>query len=160
MKTQVTDSKQEKLDPNEILIIAAHQNKDDAKRLAKQAKKSEGISPERLLYTVYVEEIRNPALVRIQEGNTLFVISPMPERVGFLRVYNADTAKNYINNCVEFASAAYKVGFDVLVAQLHHRSALILDASYSKYKNPDKKLSKKSYKGGVVAAWALGKKRG
>lgn len=159
MKTEPTDSKKEKLTPQEILIIASHQNKQDADRIYKEAKKVDGVSKERLLYTIYLSEMQNPSLVRIQEGNTLFVIAPMPHRVGFLRAYNGDTARNYINNCVEFAEAAYKIGFDVLVAQLHERSALVLDASYNKYKNPDKKLSKKPYNGGVIASWALGKKR-
>lgn len=159
MKTELVDSKHEKLDPNEILIIAAHQNAEDAKRAKKSSKKSDGISPERLLYTIYVEEVRNPSLVRIQEGNSLYVISPMPNRVGFLRTYNADTPKNYIRNGVEFMQAAYKLGFDFLVMQLHNKTSPMLDASFSRYKNPDKKMSKKAAKGFVVASIALGKQR-
>lgn len=160
MKTELTDSKTHKLTPQEILIIAAHQNKEDAARASKAAKKKDGISPERLLYTIYVSEIQNPSLIRIQEGNSLYVITPAPHRVGFLRTYNADTPKNYMRNGVEFMKAAYKLGFDVIVMDLHNKTSTMLDASFARYKNPDKKMSKKPHDGGVVAALALGKKRG
>lgn len=150
MKTQLVDSKKDKLDPNEILIIAAHQNKKTAELYKKKAKNSDGISAERLLYTVYVKEIQNPSLVRLQEGNTLFSIAPLPHRVGMASVYNGDTENNLKQNMIEVFVAAQKLGFDFLIFSAEEIKSSYLDAAFAGYKEKNKKMTKKSHNGSAL----------
>ncbi len=150
MKTQLVDSKKESLDPNEILIIAAHKNKKLAQEYKKQAKKSDGISAERLLYTIYVKEIQNPSLVRLKEGNTLFSIAPMPQRVGVVSIFNGDTEKNLKQNLVETFVAAQRLGFDFLIFSAEEIKSSYLDAAFASYKEKNKKMTKKSYEGSAL----------
>ena len=115
MNVTLVDSKKKKLQPGDILVVAAHQNKVPANEMKAQSKKSEGISPARLLYTAYVQEIQNPSLIRIQENNTLFVIHPVKDRVGVLRMFNGDTLNNLPSNIATFFESAYKIGADILM---------------------------------------------
>lgn len=160
MKTQLVDSKKESLDPNEILIVAAHQNKKQAQEYKKQAKKSDGISAERLLYTIYVKEIQNPSLVRLKEGNTLFCITPLPQRVGVVGVYNGDVDKNIPQNIVETFVAAQKLGFDFLIFAADDIKPSFVDSAFSKYKEKDKKMTKRSQNGAPLIFVRLCKQRG
>jgi hypothetical protein len=61
-----------------------------------------------------IKEYSDPRLIRVRAGNTLFTIAAFPNRVGYVRSYNGDTAENYVNNLAEFADAARRMGFDVL----------------------------------------------
>ena len=137
----VVDSKEHMLNPDDIFIVAAHeytQGLDEIKSYAEQA----GVSPERLQYSIFLNEYSNPHLVRYRAGNTLFTITPFENRVGFVRSYNADTAKNYINNVVEFIEAAYKLGFDVLMSQAHtEEMRKMLDIAEKRTNNPNIKTS-------------------
>jgi hypothetical protein len=137
MKTEVVDSKQKQLSPNDILIIAAHQDTIGASQFSKIAKKAKGISGARIQYTAFLENMKDPSLIRLKEGNTLFVIHPVKDRIGYVRSYNADTARNYVNNIVDMYKAARKMGFDVLLARVHGKVAPVLDAAYKKYKSAD-----------------------
>lgn len=159
MQTSLVNSKDKKLSPAEILIIAAHQNKKLANEYKARSKKSDGISAERLLHTIYVKEIQDPSLIRLQEGNTLYSIIPLPHRVGLVSLYNGDVEKNLANNALEVLNAAHKLGFDILVFKNDDVKAPTLDSAFSKYKNPDKKMSKKSENGETVIAIRLGKQR-
>lgn len=150
MKTTPVDSKNEKLDPNEILIIAAHQNKKLAEEYKKKSKKSDGISAERLLHTVYVHELQNTSLIRLKEGNTLFSITPLPHRVGVVSVYNGDVEKNIPNNVLETFMAAQKLGFDFLIFAAVDIKAAYVDSAFAKYKEKNKKMTKKSHNGEAV----------
>jgi hypothetical protein len=67
-------------------------------------------------YTIMLTEYSDPRLIRIRAGNTLFTIAALPDRTGFVRGYNGDTAPNYINNMLELIQAARKMGFDTLLA--------------------------------------------
>lgn len=159
MKTTPVDSKHEDLDPAEILIIAAHQNKKQAEEYKKRSKKSDGVSAERLLHTIYVEELRNPSLVRLKEGNTLFTITPLPQRVGVVSVYNGDVEKNIPSNIVETFTAAQKLGFDFLIFTPDDIKPSFVDSAFAKYKEKDKKMTKKSQDGTAMIFVRLCKQR-
>jgi hypothetical protein len=135
MKTEVVDSKQKQLSPNDILIIAAHQDTIGSSYFSKISKNAKGISGARIQYTVFIENMKDPSLIRLIEGNTLFVIHPVKDRIGYVRSYNADTARNYVNNIVEMYKAARKMGFDILLARVHGKVSPVLDAAYKKYKS-------------------------
>jgi len=70
-------------------------------------------------------ELSLPNTWKMQEGNSIFVVhkSNIPG-FGYLVMYNADTIFNVIQNTREFFSAAYKVGFDNLVAQIENPAVL------------------------------------
>lgn len=99
------------LSESDIVIVAAHMA--DPSEVKKEANKL-GVSSERLLYTIYVQEMQNPALIRIRDGNTLFTIAALPERYGYVSMYNGDIDKNVATNFSQFLQAAYKMGFNVL----------------------------------------------
>ena len=99
------------LNESDIVIVAAHMA--DPSEVKKEANKL-GVSSERLLYTIYVQEMQNPALIRIRDGNTLFTIAALPERYGYVSMYNGDIDKNVATNFSQFLQAAYKMGFNVL----------------------------------------------
>jgi hypothetical protein len=108
-------SKEHMLEPTDIFAVAAYEDKAGIEMCAASAKKHQ-VSPERLLYSIMIEEYSDPRLIRIREGNTLFTIAAMPHRVGFVRGYNGDTAENYIENMIVCNQAARRLGFDVLVS--------------------------------------------
>ena len=155
MNVTLVDSKKKKLQPGDILIIASHQNKVQANEMKAQSKKSEGISPARLLYTAYLQEIQNPALIRIQENNTLFVVYPVQHRVGVLRIFNGDTLNNLSNNIAKFFESAYKVGADILVYPSDSNALSSFKQAFEKYQNEGKEFSSKDNMSIVV----LGKPR-
>ena len=144
MNTDVVDSKQKQLSPNDILIIAAHQDRIGASYFSKIAKNAKGISGPRIQYTEFIESMRDPSLIRIREGNTLFVIHPVKNRIGYVRSYNADTARNYVSNMVEMCKAARIMGFDILLALVHGKVAPVMDAAYRKYKSANTDYARKN----------------
>jgi hypothetical protein len=106
-------SKEHMLNPTDIFVVAAHEYKEGIERAKKSAKKAH-ITPERLSYSIMIKEYSDPRLIRVRAGNTLFTIAAFPNRVGYVRSYNGDTAQNYVNNMAEFTDAARRMGFDVL----------------------------------------------
>jgi hypothetical protein len=110
---QPVDSKQHMLNPTDIFLVAAHENKSGQKMIAAAAKKAH-VSPERMFYTVLIQEYSLKALIRIREGNTLYTIAAVGERVGFVKIYDGDIAKNYTANISQFILASKKIGFDYL----------------------------------------------
>jgi hypothetical protein len=115
VKVWPVDSKKTMLNPQDIFVVAASEYKQGLEA-AKEAAKKAGVSPERMSYTIMVSEYSDPRLIRIRSGNTLFTIAALPDRTGFVRGYNGDTAPNYINNMIELAQSARKIGFDTLLA--------------------------------------------
>jgi hypothetical protein len=111
MNIHQVNSKETMLSESDIVIVAAHMA--DPSEVKKEANKL-GVSSERLLYTIYVQEMQNPALIRIRDGNTLFTIAALPERYGYVSMYNGDIDKNVATNFSQFLQAAYKMGFNVL----------------------------------------------
>lgn len=108
-------SKEHMLKPTDIFVVAAHEYKAGIEACREAAKKAH-VTPERMSYSIMIQEYSDPRLIRIREGNTLFTIAALPHRVGFVRSYNGDTAENFIENMVVFNQCARKMGFDVLVA--------------------------------------------
>jgi hypothetical protein len=116
MSVRLVDSKEHMLSPNDIFIVAAHLEKRVQEMMAPAAKKAK-VSPERMVYAMLVKQYSDKKLIRLREGNSLFTIAAMPQRIGFVRAYNGDTPNNFIANMVEFLDAARKMGFDFLVGQ-------------------------------------------
>ena len=112
-KIHPVDSKQHMLNPADIFIVAAHEYKNGQKKLADAAKKAH-VSPERMLYAVLVQEYSVKSLIRIREGNTLYTIAAVGERVGLVNIYDGDTDNNYTANISQFILASKKMGFDYL----------------------------------------------
>ena len=110
---QPVDSKQHMLNPTDIFLVAAHEDKNGQKTFAEAAKKSH-VSPERILYSALIQEYSLKALIRIREGNTLYTIAAVGDRVGLVRIYDGDTDTNYTENISQFILASKKIGFDYL----------------------------------------------
>jgi hypothetical protein len=114
MKTDIRpiDSKQTILSPDDVVLVAAYTT--DPSEYEESAKEH-GIDVERLIHTVYVQLMQDPNLLLIREGNTLFNIAALPDRHGYVSMYNGDTENNVASNFVQFLQAAYKMGFNILM---------------------------------------------
>jgi hypothetical protein len=90
----------------------------DAKEIVENATDSSGgkYSQDQVNAAV-LAEANMPNAIPMREGNTMYIIHFVPERrdQGVLRVLNADTATNYVNNTRQFLKAAGLMGFRVLV---------------------------------------------
>lgn len=81
--------------------------------------------PQEEAFKLIAAEIQQPATKFFRQGNTLFIIHPTENpRVGFFRALNADDARSYLDNCVEFTKAAYALGFDILFTQFKDPSLI------------------------------------
>jgi hypothetical protein len=120
MNIHQVDNKETMLNENDIVIVAAYMS--EITPDIEEAADKHGVSPERLLYTVYVQEMQNPALIRVRDGNTLFTIAALPERYGYVSMYNGDTEDNVATNFNQFLQAAYKIGFNVLAVSCKDES--------------------------------------
>lgn len=106
----LVDSQTRKLTVPEIVAIAT---KETASEYPAQA----------VLATI-ASELQEPDTYSILEGNTLFIIHKGDGRNGMFRALNADVPANYLNNCLVFSGAAYKLGFDSLITQFKDPSLL------------------------------------
>jgi hypothetical protein len=113
-QTNFISSAKKKLSPADILYVAAHNDPVGLKVVKKKMTKK-GVSPERILYTVYLGEMQNPSLIRIQENNTLYTIIAMEDGKGMMTSYNADIKPLYIKNSKTAIEAAQKMGFKELM---------------------------------------------
>ena len=107
---QLVDSQERELSVEEILDIANWS------------------SPEPMETPRYIAminaELQMPNTLFIRQGNTLFIIHKAEPRVGFFRALNADTARNYLENSMEFIKACYKMGFDTMATEFTDPSLL------------------------------------
>lgn len=110
MSVDLIDSKKQQLQPQDILYVAAH-NDEPGLKAVREGLTEKGISPERMLYTIYLQEMQNPSLIRLNEGNTLYVIIPQEGEIGVMTSYNADTEEQFKENTAVTFSAAKKMGF-------------------------------------------------
>ena len=103
--TSFVDSKQRELSQEEIVEIAARET--GGKYTAEQVKAS------------LTAEAYEMGALMMRQGNTIFVVHQDKSNpvVGVFRALNADTVKNYIENCVEFIKALGMMGFKYLVTQ-------------------------------------------
>lgn len=77
-------------------------------------------------YKKIAAEIKIPGTQFFRQGNTLFIIHPVEQdrRIGFFRALNADDGRSYLENCQEFAKAAYALGFDQILTQFKDPSLI------------------------------------
>ena len=129
-------SKEHMLNPTDIFVVAAHEDKGGQKMVEKAANKAH-VTPERMLYSMMIHLYSDKKLIRIRAGNTLFTIAAFEGRVGYVHSYNGDTVPNYIENMHQFLESARKIGFDTLVARIHTPELVrILKAAARKMKDP------------------------
>ena len=114
--TQVNfiSSAKKKLSPPDILYVAAH-NAPVALKIVQKKMKDKGVSPQSILYTVYLAEMQNPSLIRLQENNTLYTIIALEDGRGIMTSYNADIKPLYVKNSKTAIEAAQKMGFKELM---------------------------------------------
>lgn len=150
-------SKEHMLNPTDIFVVAAHEDKVGQKSVQQSAKKA-GITPERMVYAIMLQMYGDKGLIRIRAGNTLFTILAAEGRVGYVRAYNGDTVENYIDNMHQFLESARALGFDTLVAKTHSTEIVrVLKLAVRKLKNPGVKTHFDSANG--VFAVSTGEKR-
>jgi hypothetical protein len=135
------------LEPTDIFVVAAHEDKAGQKALEKTAKKI-GVTPERMLYSFMIKTYSGKNLIRIRAGNSLFTIAAAEGRIGFVQSYNGDTVQQYIENMHQFLESARKIGFDFLVAVTHTPEIVkILKLAVRKFKDPSVKTHFNSERG-------------
>lgn len=109
---QLVDSQQQELTVEEILDIVNWS------------------SPQPLETPRYIAminaELQMPNTLFIRQGNTLFIIHKADRGVGFFRALNADTARNFLDNSVEFIRACHKMGFDTMATQFSDPTLLTI----------------------------------
>jgi hypothetical protein len=150
-------SKEHMLNPTDIFVVAANQDKVGQKAIQSAAKKVH-VSVERMLYSALIQQYSAPSLIRIRAGNTLFTIAAFDGRVGWVRSYNGDTAENFVNNMHEFMLSARRLGFDFLFATTHSPEIVrLLKAAARKFKSPDIKTFFNNEAG--IFTMSTGKKR-
>lgn len=136
MKVHPVNSQKTMLKPQDIFAVAAYEDKEGAKA-CKEAAQKVGISPERMYYSLMIQEYSDPGLIRLRSGNTLFTIAAFKEGIGFVRGYNGDTAQNYIDNILEMVDAARKMGFQLLVAHTSEAATKAVQLAVKKNKRTD-----------------------
>jgi len=108
-------------------------------------------------------ELQQPETYSILEGNTLFIIHKGKGRNGMFRALNADVPANYLNNCLVFSGAAYKLGFDSLITQFKDKSLLNIFRFVEKNRqkvNPDMGfLAEQAENGDYIVTVKLGPER-
>jgi hypothetical protein len=108
-------------------------------------------------------ELQQPETYSILEGNTLFIIHKGEGRNGMFRALNADVPANYLNNCLVFSGAAYKLGFDSLITQFKDKSLLNIFRFVEKNRqkvNPDMGfLAEQAENGDYIVTVKLGPER-
>jgi hypothetical protein len=114
MKIHHVDSKEHTLSAEDVLTVVAHDLKNMAADMYKKAGSPEGVTPERVLYTVFVDINKKPNFIRMREGNTLCVLIPQTETSAISFVFNADTPNNFSKNLVNLGKAASKMGYQKL----------------------------------------------
>jgi hypothetical protein len=112
MMARLVDSQQQELTVEEILDIANWSS-------------AEPIETPRFIAIINTE-LQMPNTLFIRQGNTLFIIHKAEPGVGFFRALNADTARNYLANSVEFIKACHKMGFDTMATQFSDPSLLTI----------------------------------
>lgn len=105
--TSFVDSKQKELSQDEIIEIAARET--GGEYTAEQVKASLGA------------EAYEMGALMMRQGNTIFVVHQDKSNptVGLFRAINADTVRNYIDNCVQFLKALGMAGFKYVAAQFN-----------------------------------------
>ncbi len=59
-------------------------------------------------------ELQMPNTLFIRQGNTLFIMHKAAPGIGWFRALNADTARNFLQNSMEFIKACNRMGFQTV----------------------------------------------
>jgi hypothetical protein len=143
----LVDSKKKQLKDEAVLMIAAQETK--SKYSAAQ------------VFAAIVEEINQYGTTCYRAGNTIFVMHHAQDRIGVFRALNADTARNYLENCYEWVQAAYKMGFDTMVTDFEDPTILNIFKAISR-NPPQEGMGYKAERGknsGFRVTLKLGPKR-
>jgi hypothetical protein len=97
---QMVDSQQEELSVDDIIGIAGMNT--DA-----------GIDYQTLKASI-TAELQMPNTLFIRQGNTLFIMHKAAPGIGWFRALNADTARNFLQNSMEFIKACNRMGFQTV----------------------------------------------
>ena len=106
----LVDSKKKQLKDEAVLMVAAQETKSKY--------------PAATVFAALVEEMNQHGTSTYRAGNTIFIMHHAKDRIGIFRALNADTARNYLENCYEWVQAAYKMGFDTLVTDFEDPTIL------------------------------------
>jgi len=144
--TSFVDSKQRELTQDEIIEIAAKET--GGEYTAEQVKASLGA------------EAYEMGALMMRQGNTIFVVHQDKSNptVGIFRALNADTVRNYIDNCVQFITAVGMMGFKYLVTQFKDPALIkITEQVYKRepFKNMEYSVNK-TVDGGYQVTVSLG----
>ena len=102
----MVDSKKEVLNVQQIIQIAL-ENTDRNKKY-----------PTQVAYLAILQELSQPNAEIKQIGNTLFEVLKGEGGKGYFKAFNADTAKNFLENSYQFCEWAYKeLGMWVLLTE-------------------------------------------
>ena len=103
------------LSNDDIMLVAAHDHADQAKKHYEEAGSPPQVTPEMLQYTIFTKLFTEKRAIRLREGNTLFALYVGSQGAMFF-VFDADTTNNTVRNLVTACEAARKMGFERLVA--------------------------------------------
>lgn len=107
----MVDSKQEQLQPTQVMMIAA-QSIGDVKKFGMK-----------VFMPAMITEMSQPNTEVKQFGNTLYIVHKGPDGKGYFKALNADTARNYLENSYAFLDWAHKeLGMKILVTQFKDRT--------------------------------------
>lgn len=99
---QMVDSQQEELSVDDIIGIAGMNT-------------GAGVDYQTLKAAI-TAELQMPNTLFIRQGNTLFIMHKAAPGVGWFRALNADTARNFLQNSMEFIKACNRMGFQTVAS--------------------------------------------
>lgn len=118
--------------------------------------------PPEVAYPAILDEMSQPNSMVFQYGNTIFSVLKGKNNIGFFKAFNADTARNFVENSKIFVKWAYETGFDGLVTQFD--DVAILKVFKAIAKNPPMKgmgyKAMQTQQGGFKVVLQLGEPRG
>ena len=145
---QMVNSDSQKLNSFEIVQIALENTKSKY--------------PPTAALAAVMQEMSQPNSMVMQYGNTIFSVLKGENRIGFFKAFNADTAKNFVENSKQFVKWAYEAGLDGLITDFDDPAILQLFKAISR--NPPTPgmgyKAMKSKSGSYRVVLQLGKKRG
>lgn len=142
MTVHHVNSKHYQLSTTDILLVAAHDHPDQAAMHYKDAKSPKNASPVQLMYTIFHQIYVNPKLLRMREGNTLFVIQPGKDGGCVMMVFDGDTPNNTIKNLATACEAARNLGFTKIVLPYDNHLMLQMGKrAFDKFHKPGDKFS-------------------
>jgi hypothetical protein len=145
------DSRKRKLDPKEIIMTFAQ---DHEKRY-----------PPNVTFNSIINEVKSKKSRIMQQGNTVFLVSPAKNKTAVFRALNADTAENYVANTIVFVQAMRDLGYDYLYTEFTDPSILnVLKAAFKSNIPKEANAAYKAYRDkdgqGYSAIISTGEKKG